>query len=74
MNKRKSWLPRKLLSIKTWVTFWAIGLITYIVIANRIDFMHLAELLSAIPFAYIPLNVLQKKIFKGEENNTSDYK
>ena len=29
----------KLTSAKLWVTLWAIGMVSFIVIANRIDFM-----------------------------------
>lgn len=29
---------KKLLSVKTWVALWAIGMVSYIVIANRAEF------------------------------------
>lgn len=59
-------MNRKLKSVKTWVVIWAIGLITYIVIAGKADFIQLATLLATIPLAYIPSNVWQKKIENGE--------
>ena len=61
---------KKVKSVKVLITIWAIGLITYIVIANRVDFINLAHLLASIPMIYLPVNVWQKKIFedrlKGE--------
>lgn len=58
----------KLKSVKTWIVVWAIGLITYIVIAGKTDFLTLATLLAAIPLAFIPCNVAQKKIEGDIEN------
>lgn len=52
----------KLKSVKTWIVIWAIGLITFIVVAGKVDFLTLATLLATIPLAYIPVNVAQKKI------------
>ena len=59
-------MNRKLKSVKTWIVIWAIGLITYIVISGKADFIQLATLLATIPLAYIPSNVWQKKIENGE--------
>ena len=59
-------MNRKLKSVKTWVVVWALGLITYIVIADKVDFIQLAVLLATIPLAYVPVNVWQKKIENGE--------
>jgi len=59
----------KLKSVKTWIAFWSLGLITYIVVAGKADFLQLAILLATIPLAYIPSNVAQKKIEKGETSN-----
>ena len=59
-------MNRKLKSVKTWVVIWALGLITYIVIADKVDFIQLAVLLATIPLAYVPVNVWQKKIENGE--------
>lgn len=58
----------KLKSVKTWVVLWALGLITYIVVSSKVDFLQLAILLATIPLAYIPTNVYQKKIEKEQEN------
>lgn len=58
----------KLKSVKTWVVLWALGLITYIVVSGKVDFLQLAILLATIPLAYIPTNVYQKKIEKEQEN------
>lgn len=54
----------KFKSVKVWITIWAIALITYIVIANRVDFLQLAHLLATIPMIYLPVNTWQKKIFE----------
>lgn len=59
-------MSRKLKSVKTWVVIWAIGLITYIVVSGKADFLQLSTILAAIPLAYIPSNVWQKKIENGE--------
>lgn len=56
----------KLKSVKTWVVLWALGLITYIVVFGKVDFLQLAILLATIPLAYIPTNVYQKKIEKEQ--------
>lgn len=52
----------KLASVKTWIVIWTLTLISYIVIAGKTDFLQLAVLLATIPLAYIPSNVVQKKI------------
>ena len=59
-------MNRKLKSVKTWIVIWALGLITYIVIAGKAEFLQLATLLATVPLAYIPSNVWQKKISKEE--------
>lgn len=58
----------KLKSVKTWIVLWSMGLITYIVVSGKADFLQLAVLLATIPLAYIPTNVYQKKIEKEQEN------
>lgn len=58
----------KLKSVKTWIVVWAIGLITYIVVAGKTDFLTLATLLATIPLAFIPANIVQKKIEGDLEN------
>jgi len=63
-------MNRKLKSVKTWVVIWSLGLITYIVVAGKVDFIQLAILLATIPLAYVPCNVYQKKIENiGDKNN-----
>jgi hypothetical protein len=57
----------KLASVKTWIVVWALLLITYIVIMEEVQFLQLATLLATIPLAYIPSNVLQKKIELGND-------
>ena len=57
---------RKFKSVKVWITIWAIALITYIVVANRVDFLQLAHLLATIPMIYLPVNTWQKKIFEDK--------
>ena len=56
----------KLKSVKNIIVAWALGLITYIVIRDKVDFLQLAVLLATIPLAYIPTNVYQKKIEKEQ--------
>lgn len=60
-------MNKKLKSVKNLIVAWAAGLITYIVVANKCDFTQLAVILAAIPVAYIPSNVYQKKIEKERE-------
>ena len=61
----------KLTSAKLWVTLWAIGMVSFIVIANRIDFMTIAQPLCFIPLGYLGVNVWQKKIYKDKANDNS---
>lgn len=58
----------KLKSVKTWIVIWAIGLITFIVVAGKVEFLTLATLLATIPLAFIPANIAQKKIEGDIEN------
>ena len=58
--------PNKLKSAKLWITIWAIGMVSYIVIANRTDFTLIAQWLCGVPLAYIGANVWQKQIFSKE--------
>lgn len=60
-------MNRKFKSVKTWIVIWSLGLITYIVVAGKAEFLQLATLLATIPLAYIPSNVLQKKIDKESD-------
>ena len=58
--------PNKLKSVKLWVTLWAIGMVSYIVIANRTEFTLIAQWLCGVPLAYLGVNVWQKQIFSKE--------
>ncbi|WP_315602335.1 hypothetical protein [Treponema socranskii] len=58
--------PNKLKSVKFWVTIWAIGMISYIVIGNRTEFTLIAQWLCAVPLAYLGVNVWQKQIYSKE--------
>ena len=56
----------KLTSVKVIITLWAMVVITCIVIFN----LQLATFLSSIPLAFIPANVIQKKILsRNMEDN-----
>lgn len=59
---------RKITSIKTLVTFWCLGIITYIIVTEKTDFMLIAQLLCSVPLGYLGLNVYQKKILTGNED------
>ena len=59
--------PNKLKSVKLWVTLWAIAMVSFIVIANRPEFLNIAQPLCFIPLGYLGVNVWQKKIY---ENST----
>lgn len=54
----------KLTSAKLWVTIWAVAMVSYIVIADRTEFLTIAQWLCGVPLAYIGANVLQKKIYE----------
>lgn len=54
----------KLTSAKLWVTVWAVAMVSFIVIADRTEFMAIAQWLCAVPLAYIGANVWQKKIYE----------
>jgi len=56
--------PNKLKSVKFWVTLWAVGMVSYIVIGNRTEFALIAQWLCAVPLAYLGVNVWQKKIYE----------
>ena len=56
--------PNKLKSVKFWVTIWAVGMVSYIVIGNRTEFTLIAQWLCAVPLAYLGANVWQKKIYE----------
>lgn len=50
----------KFKSRKFWITLWSIAIITFIVVADRTEFASFATFLSAVPLAYIGLNVYDK--------------
>lgn len=54
----------KLTSAKLWVTVWAVAMVTFIVIADRTEYMTIAQWLCSVPLAYIGANVWQKKIYE----------
>ena len=58
--------PNKLKSVKFWVTLWAVGMVSYIVIGNRTEFTLIAQWLCAVPLAYLGVNVWQKQIYSKE--------
>lgn len=66
MDEEKKEQPKhsKLTSAKLWVTIWAIGLVSFIVIANRTEFMSIAQPLCFVPLGYLGVNVWQKKIYE----------
>lgn len=56
--------PNKLKSVKLWVTLWSIVMVSFIVIANRTEFMSIAQPLCFVPLGYLGVNVWQKKIYE----------
>jgi hypothetical protein len=65
-------LKRKLQSSKLWITLWSIGIISYIVIADKTDFYGIAQLLCSIPLSYVVANVAQKAIINKSELSQQD--
>lgn len=65
-------LTTKLKSTKLWITIWALGLISYIVIADKNDFYGIAQLLSSIPLSYVVANVAQKAIYNKTDITTGE--
>lgn len=60
-------MTNKLKSTKLWITVWAIGIITYIVIVGKNDFYGIAQLLCSIPLSYVVANVAQKAIYTKKD-------
>ena len=58
----------KLTSFKNILTLWSVGMITYIVSANRVDWNNVSMALVAIPLSYFAVNIIQKKIKEEEEH------
>lgn len=65
-EEKKDEKHNKLTSTKLWVTLWAIALVTFIVVANRTEFMSIAQPLCFIPLGYLGVNVWQKHIYSKE--------
>ena len=57
----------KLKSTKFLVTLWCIGLVTFIVVTNKPDFVPIATILSAAPMVYCGVNVKQKEIYNKRD-------
>ena len=67
MEEKRSFF-KKLKSLKFIFTFWATALLTYIIIANRTEFLQVAIMLAAAPLGYCVANVAQKKILENQNN------
>lgn len=57
----------KLLSVKTWVVLWAMFIITFCIVADRSEFLPIAQMLCVVPPAYLGVNVWQKNILNKEK-------
>ena len=57
----------KLLSVKTWVVLWAMFIITFCIVADRSEFLLIAQMLCVVPPAYLGVNVWQKNILSKEQ-------
>ena len=57
----------KLLSVKTWVVLWAMFIITFCIVADRPEFLPIAQMLCIVPPAYLGVNVWQKNILSKEQ-------
>lgn len=67
MTEEKKTFIKKLLSIKTWVTLWAMVIVSYVIFTNKTDFLIIAQWLCTVPLAYLGVNVWQKKIMSDKE-------
>lgn len=72
MTEEKKTFFKKLLSIKTWVTLWAMVIVSYVIFTNKTDFLIIAQWLCAVPLAYLGVNVWQKKIMSGKEEKENE--
>lgn len=61
-------LIRKLKSLKNLLVLWAVVLITYIVVADKQEFLSVAMLLAGAVIVYFPVNVKQKEILSNNKN------
>lgn len=66
-REKKEKRPSKLKSAKLWVTIWAVVMVSFIVFANRTDFVIIAQWLCGVPLAYIGANVWQKSIYSKKD-------
>ena len=67
-----SGLKKKICSLKFWFTLWATGLLTFIVIANKVEFLQVAIMLAAAPLGYCITNVWQKKILNKDNKSACE--
>lgn len=65
-------LFRKLKSFKNLLVLWAVFLTTYIVVANKQEFLSVAMLLAGAVIVYFPVNVKQKEIFNNKNLDKGD--
>lgn len=66
-NNKKKLRHSKWKSTKLWFTLWATAILTFIVVANRPDFVQLGMVLAAAPLAYCYCNVRQKELYNKKE-------
>ena len=71
-TEKKESKVSKLLSVKFWVTIWAMVMVSFIVIADKTDFLNIAQWLCGVPLAYIGFNVWQKKIFADKDSKEEE--
>lgn len=72
MTEEKKTFIKKLLSIKTWVTLWAMVIVSYVIFTNKTDFLIIAQWLCTVPLAYLGVNVWQKKIMSDKEEKEKE--
>ncbi|MDD7611997.1 MAG: hypothetical protein PUJ82_13900 [Spirochaetales bacterium] len=72
MTEEKKTFIKKLLSIKTWVTLWAMVIVSYVIFTNKTDFLIVAQWLCTVPLAYLGINVWQKKIMSDKEEKEKE--
>lgn len=63
---------KKLKSVKFWITLFCCSLLVYIVVANRVDFLSVADRLTLVPLIYLPVNMGQKYIFSKDVKEKDD--
>ena len=65
---------RKFRSRKFLITLWAIIMETYILIANRPEFIPIGKILMLIILLYLPVNAWQKKLINKKFGDNEDEK